>query len=376
MIALRKMAIQYRPTIAEIDLNALRHNVAVVRSLIPDQSQIVGIIKADAYGHGAVMVARTLNSCGIKKMAVATVEEGSTLREQGLRSEIMVLGGLFGLNSSLFREYSLNPVLHNNEDFKAVIAQLKDRDQNLKVHIKFDTGMGRLGFNKSELPEMIKKVRYSNGLQVESVMTHLANADGCNPQQSEQQIRDLDEIFSAFREAGVKVEKHFANSAAISDGFVSVPQWVRPGIMLYGSYPADRFKNKIDLKPVMRFKTRLLDVKSMPQGQGISYGHTFVTKRDSLIGVLPVGYADGYSRHLTNKGFVFLKGMKVPVVGRVCMDLTLIDVTDVVDVKIGDEVELWGENISVDEVAMQAQTISYELLCGVSKRVPRVYLNL
>jgi len=370
------MPIQYRNTTADINLEALRHNVKQALSLLPDHSSLVAVIKANAYGHGATMVSRTLRTCGVRSLAVATVEEAITLREQGIRDDIMVLGGLFNGSYSVFKEYSLKPVLHSMSDFERLYSEIKDKDGRLSVHLKFDTGMGRLGFLAQDVPAIIKKIRYFSGMPIESILTHLALADGSDLSQTLKQKEAIQSVSQAFKDLGLPVVTHFANSAALCDKLVDEKQWARPGIMLYGAYPALRFKETVNLKPVMTFKSTLIDVKHVPKGQGISYGHTFVTERDSLIGVVAVGYADGYSRALSNKGVVSIKDQLVPVVGRICMDLTLVDLTLASNIQIGDDVELWGNTISVDDVAEKAGTIAYEMLCGVSARVPRVYQNV
>jgi len=374
------MPIQYRSTEALIDLDALRFNVRQIRKKIPATTQIIGVVKANAYGHGAVQCARILESEGVRILGVATVEEGMELRQAGLRGDILVFDGLATRDLTAFGEYRLRPVLHSMEEIDRFGAFLHDRTRSQGVHIKFDTGMGRLGLFPSHVDDLLDKLRRYSEMDVQGVMTHLARADEEDRQPTERQIELFDRVRQILETRGMKTAFHIANSAAIIEGLGLDYALVRPGLMLYGAYPHSRMQEKMELKPVMSLKTKVLAIKRHPMGNALGYGGTFTTKRESLIGVLPLGYADGYPRLLSNRASVMVHGKKAPVVGRISMDLTLVDLTDIPEAKEGDEVLLFGtqgeSKLSVEEVATWADTISYEILCGVSSRVPRIYTNL
>lgn len=375
------MSIHYRPTVAEIDLKAFRANVAALQKKLPSPFDLMAVIKANAYGHGAVMCARTLKGLGVTKLAVATVEEGIELRDAGIRSDIYVLGGCLTPSLRELLDYQLKPVLHFTEEFLRFGAFLKENDRQHPVQVKFDTGMGRLGFLPSQTEEVAAMMRKYSQLQVEGILTHLARADEEESAPTEKQFEIFNRLRAEMISKGAKVPfYHIANSAALIEGKVDSFAMGRPGLMLYGAYPHPRLKDKIELQPVLTLKTAVLNIKSYLEGTPISYGGTFVTKRPSRLAVLPVGYADGYPRLLSNKGEVLIGGRRAPIVGRVCMDLTMVDVTDIPEAKPGDEVILIGsqgpEKITAEDVAAWAQTIAYEILCGISARVPRVYQGM
>ncbi len=362
---------QFRTTVAHIDLNALRHNLKLARACAGSGAAFLGVVKANAYGHGAVPVSRILEAEGIEALAVATPEEGIELREAGIKGGIYVFGGPFHAPGSAFQEYRLTPVLYNVEQFESLATGLS---AELAVHLKIDTGMTRLGFLPGELPEALKMLRRFPRLQLNGIFTHLAQADTTSEGPTAEQYRLFSQVEAMARQL-VPAAKiyHIANSAMILEGRLGGCAWARPGIMLYGANPHPRLKAGEGLIPVMRFETEIVSLKTVPRGTAVSYGGTWVASRQSRIAVLPVGYADGYIRHLSNTGHVLLRGKRVPVAGRVCMDLTMLDVTDLKDASIGDKVQLWGPGLRAEEVAELAGTISYELFCAVSKRVPRRY---
>lgn len=374
------MSIQYRSTVAEINLEALRFNISQVKKRITSPTLVMSIVKANAYGHGALRCVRVLEESGVKFFGVATVEEGIQLREGGIRGEIIVLGGIISPSLETYLENRLKPVLHHVEEIKQWGGFLKDKQKEYPAHLKLDTGMGRLGFLPSELEPVPDLLRSYPEIQLQGILTHLAQADEEDPAPTDRQIVLFERMRKILETKGITAPFHLANSAAIMDRDLAGHGWVRPGIMLYGAYPHPRQKSKIELKPVMTLKTSILRLKKMPTGSTLGYGGTYSTKRESLIAILPVGYADGYPRLLSNKAFVLVKGQRVPVVGRISMDLTLIDVTDVPEVQAGEEVVLIGSQgdgqITAEEVADWAQTISYEIFCGISPRVPRVYLGV
>jgi alanine racemase len=370
----------FRPTICEIDLSALRHNFRELKKRAGNR-EILTVVKANAYGHGAVAVSRALEAEGVSFLGVATVEEGIELRRSGITIPILCFGGALGAQASDLLEYELTPVVFNEEGIKNLAHDLRSENQHLGIHLKVDTGMGRLGVFPHQLENILALIRDYFNLRLEGVMTHLARAE--EPEGGPTLAQ-----FGKFREIETNVLQsysssvpvfHIANSAALIEEKLDGFNLARPGIALYGAYPHPRFQKLIDLKPVMTWKTQIISLKEFPKGAPISYGATYKTKRPSKIAVIPVGYADGYSRLFSNKGEVLVKERRVPVVGRVCMDLTMIDVTDLPSVALGDEVVLLGRQgeteIRAEELADKIGTISYEIFCAVSARVPRIAIS-
>jgi len=369
-----------RPTVAEIDLASLRANYAAL-SAYTNGAKIMAVVKADAYGHGATAVAHALCGEGCAHFGVATVEEARELRSAGVRERIYLLGGFFADQAEQIVALDITPSL-----FDLSVIEPLDRAaeragrRNFAVHLKLDTGATRLGIVPAQLGTVIEILRRTQSLRVEGAFTLLANAGDPSSPITDRQLRAFDEAIARLRAAGFELPvNHVANSAALVLRPDAHYHLMRPGLALYGLPPVHAMRDKIDLRPVMTFKTRVMQVKRVAAGSGVSYGHTFVTPRESTIGVLAVGYADGYRRGLQHGGEVLIRGRRAPVVGAVCMDLTMVDVTDIPDVKMGDEAILWGGAgeaiISVNDVARLAQTISYEMLCTVGRRVPRIYRN-
>jgi len=367
-----------RPTFAEIDLGALRANFRAL-SAYTNGASIMAVVKADAYGHGAVEVARTLCKEGCEHFGVATVEEARELRAAGVNDRIYLLAGYFAdqvpeivaldLVAPIFDLSLIEPLE------RAAAAQGR---RALPVHLEIDTGSTRLGVLSADLPEAIERLRHAPSLTLEGAGSLLANAGDPASPITDRQLAVFRDALATLRAAGFKMPvRHVANSAAMvlrADAHFTL---MRPGLALYGMPPVQAVRDHVELRPVMTFKTRVLQVKRVPAGSGVSYGHTFVAPRESVIGVLAVGYADGYRRGLQHGGEVLIRGRRAPVVGAVCMDLTMVDLTEVPDAQIGDEVILWGGAgeaiISVNDIARLAQTISYEMLCTVGRRVPRIY---
>ncbi len=341
----------------------------------------MAVVKADAYGHGASEIARTLHEEGCAHFGVATVEEGRELRDSGIRDRIYLLGGFFAeqadeivalnLTASLFDPSLIEPLERAARRAGAV---------GYPIHLKIDTGATRLGIQINEIGALVEAMRACTAIRLEGAFTLLANAADPSSPITDRQLVSFNDAIAALRAAGLDLSvNHVANSAAIvlrPDAHLNL---MRPGLALYGLPPVQAVRDRINLQPVMTFKTRLMQLKRVPSGTGVSYGHTFITPRESVIGVLPVGYADGYRRGLQHGGEVLIRGHRAPVVGAICMDLMMADVTDVPDARVGDEVILWGGSgdatISVNDVAHIAQTISYEMLCTVGRRVARVYRN-
>lgn len=361
----------FRPTVARIDLPALRHNFALAKELVGPKTSLLGVVKADAYGHGALPVAKLLESEGAVALGVATPEEGISLREGGVRSPILIFGGPFEASGDELRRHHLTPVLYEPDQVRRLEASSQGE---LSVQIKVDTGMTRLGVLPEELPQMLEAISAAPKLKLQGLMTHLAQADLSYEGLTAEQFRRFHETVEELRRKKPEVKIfHIAQSAAILDGKGAEYDWARPGIMLYGANPHPRLEAGKRLRPVMSFETQIVSLKTVPAGTSVSYGGTWTAQRSSRIAILPVGYADGYIRHLSNRGRVLLQGKRAPVAGRVCMDLTMIDVTDIPEAKLGDKVRLWGPDLPAEEVAEWAETISYELFCAVGARVPRVY---
>jgi alanine racemase len=367
-----------RPTVAEIDLRALRANYRALNGFA-NSAKVMAVVKADAYGHGAVEVVRALRDEGCGHFAVATVEEAAELRAAGISERIYLLGGFFVEQSQRIVELNIVAPLFDLsviEPLDCAAERLGRRD--FPVHLKLDSGATRLGILPAELEAAIDALRQTSSLKLEGAFTLLANAGDPSSPVTERQLRVFREASETLRNAGFELPlNHVANSAAMvlrADAHFNL---LRPGLALYGLPPVHAVRERVQLRPVMTFKTRLMQLKRVAAGCGVSYGHTFITSRASTIGVLPVGYADGYRRGLQLGGEVLIRGRRAPVVGAICMDLTMVDLTEVPGARVGDEVILWGDAgealISVNDVARLAQTISYELLCTVGRRVPRVY---
>ncbi len=380
---------RHRGTVAEIDLASFRHNVNVVRSLVEPGVKIMAVVKADAYGHGAVPCAQAALEAGAECLGVAVLEEGIELREADIGAPILVLGSIFPNEIQDLLHYHLSPALFHYPLAHLLARQAEKRGKTVGVHVKIDTGMGRLGIPPEEFVCLMQQLSALKNLRVEGVFTHLSSADEPDPDYTLTQLTRFSEALKLWTDQGEPLPPtHCANTAGILKFPQSHREIVRPGIILYGALPSpdlapilaasEKTSGANRFRPVMQWKTRILSVQRVPKGRALSYGRTFVTERDSLIATLPVGYADGLSRSLSGKMEVLVHGQRAPQVGTICMDLTLIDVTDVRgDVRAEDEVVLFGtqgeDTITADEMAEWEGTISYEVLCNVGKRVPRVY---
>jgi len=335
-----------RPTLAKIDLGALTHNYQeVVRRA--GKRKILAVVKAQAYGHGAIRVSQHLLGLGADMLGVAFVEEGRELREGGIQAPVLVMGAIFPEQAEALVRLGLTPLVYNDTIAKDFIARIRKLD----------------------------------GIRIEGLMTHFADADLKDKQFASKQMDRFETLMKALAAQGITIPIcHAANSAAVLDFDRAFFTMVRPGLMLYGYNPLEAALDgpRIDVRPVLSLVTRIAFLKRTPAGVPISYGRTFVTKRESLIATTPVGYADGYARGLSNRGEALVRGTRVPVAGRVCMDMTMLDVTDVPGVREGDDVVLigaqGGERITAEDIATKTGTIPYEVLCGISSRVPRVYV--
>lgn len=366
------------PTVAEISLPALRHNFQHVTRLV-GSATVLAVVKANAYGHGAVQVSRALLAAGARHLGVAGVSEGVELREAGITAPIVVLGGVFPEDIPTLLDSGLTPVLSSHEAIHALadVVGARHLSAPLPVHLKVDTGMGRLGLPAEDILPLLSS-SWPATLQVEGLMSHLARADETETAPTETQLAAFRAVLNAVKSMGLAVPfAHIAGSAAIMRFPASHCNMVRPGLMLYGYAPGSAPSTA--LRPSLAWKTRIAQVKKIRPGQAVSYGGSFVATRPSTIAILPVGYADGYGRGLSNKGRVLIGGHSASVIGRVCMDLTIVDVTDHPPPHPGDEVVLLGEQgserITADDLATWLGTISYEVLCQIGRRVVRVYLG-
>lgn len=371
---------QERRTWAEISLPNLEHNYRALRALLPEGCRFLGVVKADAYGHGAVPVARKLEELGAEYLAVACLAEARELREAGVLTPILLLGYTPTDCAEELLRYGLTQTVYDLESARAFSAAAQAAGRRLRIHVKADTGMSRLGWlcnegHRTEAADAIAAVCALPGLEAEGLFTHFADADGNEEYTMGQFTRFLD-ARQALEALGVRFKIcHCAASAAVLNYPCTHMDMVRPGIALYGYYPAPGLEglDSSGLLPVMALKTRVAAVRAVPAGTCVSYGCTARLERDSRLAVLPVGYGDGYPRLLSNRMEVLLRGRRCPVVGRICMDMCMVDVTDVPDAVPGDVAELYGREGLLEQAAALAGTIPYELLCNVNPRVPRIY---
>lgn len=367
-----------RPTWAEINLDHLAHNVKEVKKRMKPGQLLMGVIKADAYGHGSVAVMPTLRENGVDRFAVATLNEALELRRHDAQTPIMVLGYTSSDLYPAVVEAGIIQTIYSLEQAAKLHQVAKDQGTRARVHIKIDTGMRRLGIRSEKAPAIIEEMKRFDGLEIEGIFTHFAVADETDKSFTEKQVARFDAVIEALEEKGIEIPiKHVANSAGIIDFDNLDYDMVRAGIMLYGLYPSPEVDHDAaQLKEVMSLRTRLGLVKTLPAGEGISYGLIYETDHEQRIGTLPIGYADGYTRLLTGKTEVLVKGKRCPQVGRICMDQCMISL-DGVEAKEGETVTLFGQDgeafISIDEIAAILGTINYEIVCMISRRVPRVY---
>jgi alanine racemase len=366
-----------RPTVGEVDLGALEFNYRQIQKRIPAGVKLLAVVKADAYGHGAIPISLKLEKLGVDYLGVAMAEEGVELRKGGVRAPVLVLGGIFGKEADQILRFRLTPVIFRKDSLRLLSREAERRRKRVKIHLKVDTGMGRLGVPLNLWPSFLEEVKRFPRIEIEGILSHFSMLDA-EKGYTQNQWGAFQRAVAIAQETGISCQYlHMASSATLTAFPDYSAKLVRPGIMLYGSYPSPTFQHLIPLKPVMTLKTRIHFLKSVPSNTRISYGGTFTTKRESLIATLPVGYADGYSHHLSNRGEVLIHGKRAPVIGKVCMDFIMVDVTDVPRVKVGDEVVLMGrqgkEQITPDEIAEKINSISYEVLCSIGKRVPRIY---
>jgi alanine racemase len=377
------MPLHRSPTRAEIDLDSIEHNLGEIRRLLGPAVKIMAVVKADGYGHGAVAVARAALGAGASSLAVASLDEGLVLRRAGITAPVLLLGFTDPADASLLMEHRLTPTLFGLEAARRLSRSFASEGRCCPVHLKIDTGMGRLGVSPGEALELITAFSHLPGLRLEGLFTHLSSADEEEGRAfTGEQLRLFEAVLNAARERGLAPPLcHAANSAAALLYPQSRYNLVRIGIALYGCYPSPwvRQQSTVKLKPALSLKSEIIYMKKVPAGTALSYGRIYCTKRESIIATVPAGYADGYCRSLSNRGEALVCGRRVPVVGRICMDQLLLDVSSVKSATLGDEVTLYGgqgpQRIAVEEMAGLLGTINYELLCNIGKRVPRRYLR-
>ncbi len=336
----------------------------------------MAVVKADGYGHGSVEVSRAALESGADCLGVALPEEGAILREAGIDVPILVLGTIQPDEAYKTADSQLEQTVCSMEPVEALDQQARQAGTRINVHIKVDTGMGRIGVKPEDVSAFVRRILKFENLNVKGIFSHFPSADEADKTFSKRQIEIFDQVVRELALSGITIpQKHMANSAAVLDLPQSYYDLARPGIMIYGLYPSDQVSRSIELEPAMTLKTRISFLKTVPPGTPISYGRTFVTQRETSVATLPIGYGDGYSRLLSGRGEALVNGHRVPLIGRVCMDMCMIDVSQAGNVKPGDEVILFGEELSVDEIAAKVGTINYEIVCAVGKRVPRVYVG-
>lgn len=372
-----------RPVWLEINLDNLEYNLNSIKESVDGNAIIMPVIKANAYGHGSVHLAKLYKELGVERLAVSILQEAVELRQNKIDGPILVLNYTPEDTLDMVVDLDLTQAVYSLKSAERLSEIALEREKKVKIHIKVDSGMGRIGLLAKEESsiDMIEKISKLPNIEIEGIFTHFARADEQDKKTTWTQYKKFNDLVDKLENMGINIAmKHVSNSAAIID----LPDYnfniVRPGIMLYGYYPSTEVdKRRVDLKPAMTLKAQVSNVKELGEGEGISYGHIFTTSRKSKIATLPIGYADGYSRMLSEKAFVSVQDKRVPVVGRICMDQMMIDVTDLDDVKIGDEVVLFGVGKNsypkVEELALILGTINYEVVCMMGRRIPRKYIS-
>jgi alanine racemase len=366
----------YRPTWVEINRPAFEHNIKSIKSCLKKKTKFLAVVKANAYGHMSVPLSKLALKNGAYALGVSSIEEGIELRKNGIGSKILVLGSVYPLvNFEAFLKYELIPTISSRTSFEELVKTAIKSKKKAHFHLKIDTGMGRIGLSTANALKLIDLISLNKNVVLDGIYTHFS-VSGTDKKYTGKQLKKFNTVVAYAREKGLKFIAHAANSAAILRNYASNLDMVRPGLMLYGMYPFHGSRKLIKLKPVLSWKTKVVFIKKSAKNTDISYSRTFTTKRNSVIATLPVGYADGYLRKFSNKAEVLIRGKRCSVIGRVTMDMIMVDVTDVKDVSTGDEAVLIGaqgkEKIRVEELANIAGTINYEITCGISYRVPRV----
>jgi alanine racemase len=365
---------------AEVDLDALAFNFEQVRRHVGAEVGVLATVKADAYGHGAVEVARELVRCGASMLGVANVAEGAELREAGVRGPILVLGATMPEEVPDAIEHGIRLTVSPADILPTIAAEARRRDRPGKVHLMVDTGMARAGVARAEAADLARRIRDTPGVELEGIATHFALADDDDPSHCVEQMAALGALLEELRAEGIEPPiRHAANTSGlwrVSDSHLTM---VRPGIGLYGMYPADSLKAHVELRPVLSLRARIAYLRDVPAGTPVGYGHIWRAPTDTRLATLPIGYADGYCRAYSNCGWVLHRGRRVPVVGRVSMDYITVELGPGAAAAVGDTVTLIGRDgaaaISAEELAAWRGTIPYEVTCALGRRVQRVYVR-
>jgi alanine racemase len=371
---------------AEIDLSAYRHNIGELKKITAAGARFMAVVKADGYGHGAVEVSRVALESGADCLGVARLEEGLQLRHAGIAAPILIFGYTPPRNARDLIDNDLTQTVFSYSAAEALAGQAERCGRKLRAQIKVDTGMGRLGVLATETSadqrlHEVQSIASLSGLEIEGLYTHFATADSADASYAELQLRRLRELLGALATLGLEIPiKHAANSAALMHLPDSHLDLVRPGIATYGLQPSSQWqRDDLNLEPVLQWKTRIIHLKKVPAGFGVSYGITYKTSEPTTLAIVPVGYADGLNRALSSRGQMLVEGRRVPIVGRVCMDLTILDVGEVPGVSVGDEVVVLGRQgervLTAEDMAATLDTINYEIVTSISQRVPRIYVN-
>ena len=373
---------RYFRVAATINLDAICNNIKMTKKLLSETTKIMAIIKADGYGHGAIPIAKALDEIGIDAYGIAIVEEAIELRDAGIKKPLLVLGYTPKEQLKQLVEYDINQTVFQYGSAKELSIEAMKQNKIAKIHIKVDTGMTRIGFTDTEESiEEIKKIALLKGIKITGILSHFACADERDKTSAQNQLRRFLHFVNRLEEEGIHIpNKHIANSAAIIDMPEANFDMVRSGISTYGLYPSDEVdKSKLPLEPAMEIRSHVSYIHEVGPGVGIGYGSTFVTSKNMKIATIPVGYGDGYPRQLSSKGRVLVHGQSAAILGRICMDQFMVDVSEIEHVEQGDVVTLVGKDgnefITVEELANMAGSFNYEFVCNVGKRIPRLYYH-
>jgi len=369
----------YAPTWIEIDLGAIRHNLSQIKKLVRNDTAILAPVKANAYGHGILEISRVLADSGVDYLGVSTIDEAILLRKNGFRKvPILMLGSVLSEAASLIVGNNITQAVGDMRLALAIEKCAKKQGKLAKVHVKIDTGMGRIGVWHKDAMHFVRALCKMKNLRLEGIFSHFSSSDESSAL-THRQVQDFLSLIEEIERLGIHIKyKHMANSMAVIDYKSSHMNLIRPGLILYGLWPKPSLSSsKIKVKPALALKSSIVFLKDVPPGRTISYGGTHTTKNHTTIATIPIGYGDGLNRRLSNKGYVIVRGKRAPIIGRVCMDQIMVDVGNIVGVKVGDIVTMIGrqfkEAITAEEIAVLCDTIPYEVICWLDKRVPRVY---
>ncbi len=369
-------------TWAEIDLDALKFNIEEIRKITDKNAMVMAVVKADGYGHGAVECSKLLLENGADRLAVSCFDEAVQLRRAGIDAPILILGASFDEETDGIVENDITACVFSYDFAKVLSESAKKHSKTAKIHIKIDTGMSRLGYvaadDDEKVVDEILRISKLSGIEIEGIFSHLSTADEADKEYTELQFERFCTLCELLEKRGIVIPvKHIANSAAIMMYPKMHLDMVRAGNIIYGLYPSDEVdKSRLELKKVMRLKSRITMVKELMEDRGVSYGKMYITERKTKIATVPVGYADGYTRMLNGKAKMIANGTPVDVIGKICMDQCMIDVTNVHNIKAGDEVVIFGaDTVTADTLAKNIGTINYEIVCMISKRIPRIYIK-